>query len=92
MLLCWSRQRLPFAPQATLRQARGVATVGLLEQCARPFTVGRLLVKGFQIPLTAMCTEEVTAIDMDRRGEFARRICDRMNDIVAQRLHVSHAQ
>jgi hypothetical protein len=64
-------------------QARGVAPVGFLEYLARPLAVGGLFGKRLRVPFAAVGGKEIAAINVDRGGEFGRRVGDRMDDVFA---------
>ncbi len=68
------------------------ASVRVLEEPARPVEVAGMLGVGLEVPLGALGVEEVAAVHVQRDGELALGVRDRVDDVVAHHEHVALRQ
>jgi len=63
-----------------------------LENLARPLAIETLFGKSLGVPFAAVGGHQITSINVDRGGEFGRRVGDRMDNVFTERHRVFHAQ
>jgi len=69
-----------------------VEGVGFLKLAEDSIDVAGLFAKGFGVPFAAAGGEEIAAVDVNGAGEARDRICDGVDDVVAEGLGVFFAE